>query len=342
MSSKVVKELKERAKQYQDEVKTTITKGQNLHRQFKARFPFDNDDLSITNLTEEDIYNPGSGDYFFYWIEHKLKVLGHISMGSSIPFRNASEDLPTLRELIRTTVDSSKKLHEKVDAPWDKIKGLGGDRHVAKKIIFLYNKEHVYPIFKTEHFEYFLNELGINRDEIATNQFAIDYSNLSLGKKFEVLQTGLREFQKRHKEFREWDTHTFSRLLYREVKPPSKTYGKIGQSSVSNRPLGKIGLLYEPSSEMEVIVLFSMYHRELGFPYILTVRSNFPDAIVLDETGEQKSIEFELFSKSFQAHGHELDKCVYIVCWEDNWRDASEEIIEKIIPLNDRLKDILE
>jgi len=339
--NEIVEKLQEEANFFWEESRELRERSLSLHRQFLARFPFQESPSSISNLTKKDVYNPGSGDYFFYWVEHKLKILGHITLGSSAPFKNASEELQKLRELLKIAIDKEKRLHEKVDAKWESIKGLGGDKHVAKKIIFLYNIDSVYPIFKTEQFEHFLQKLGVDPNLFANSIFNKSYKSLTLGEKLEVLNEALCDFKQKTKPFTTWDNHTFSRLLYEKVPPPLTSYSSMGQVSQTGQPLSNIGLLYEPGSEMEVVVLFSMYHRELGFPYVLSVGAAFPDAIVLDESGEKKSIEFELFSKTFQIHRHPVDECDYIVCWEDNWRDAPDKAVEKIISLKERLKDIL-
>lgn len=338
----VVLTLQEGAPLFLEESKDVQVKAINLHNQFLARFPFHKNPSEIDNLTEADVYDPGSGDYFFYWVEHKLKILGHIAMGSSAPFRNASENLDKLRPLLKIAVDPKIRLHEKVDARWRNIKGLGGDRHVAKKIIYLYDVQNTYPIFKTEHFEYFLTILGVDVISFSNSVFGKSYSALSLGQKFETLNVAINDFKQNTEPFSSWDILTFSRLLYTNLAPPSSAYSSMSQVARPAVPLSNIGLLYAPRSEMEVIVLFSMYHRELGFPYISRVGTKFPDAEVLDESGEKKNVEFELFSRNFKIHRHPAKECDYIVCWDDNWRDAPDTVVEKIISLKERLKDVLQ
>jgi len=220
-----------------------------------------------------------------------------------------------------------------------KIKGLGGDKHIAKKIIYLYNSKDTLPIFKTEDLEYFVEKLKLDKDREALKIFNKPYNDLSRGQKYEILNNLLLNFKSQIQEFKNWDNLTFSKFLYTIIKPP-----RLSASSVkgrSSQPLSEIGLLYEPQNEMEVIVLFAMYHRELGFPYILRVGTEFPDAIVLDENGEVKRIEFELFSKTFQQHNHPINECDYIICWEDNWKDPPEEAASKIIVLKEKLRDII-
>ncbi len=335
-------DLRERTLSFEEEFKEAHSRALRLLREFHARFPFSQDPSSIEDLKESDIYNPGSRDYFFYWVEHKLKPLGHIAVGSSKPFKNAAENLEVFKGLLRKVVDPKLSLSRKVDAEWEKIKGLGGDRHIAKKIIFLYNFDEVMPIFKTKDLEFFVEKFRLDRKGESQRVFGKPYKELSVGQKFEVLNKLLSSFKSRIQEFKSWDNLMFSKFLYTVFKPPSPRLS--ASYSIQGRPpqpLGRIGLLYEPQSELEVIVLFAMYHRELGFPYILRVGSEFPDAVVLDENGERKSIEFELFSKSFLQHRHPISECDYIVCWEDDWKDPPEEAASKIISLKERLRDIL-
>jgi hypothetical protein len=75
------------------------------------------------------------------------------------PYVNVSENLEKFRELLRIAVDGGKSLAEKVDADWHRIKRLGGNRHIAKKIIYLYNPDRAFPIFKSEDLQ-FVEELG--------------------------------------------------------------------------------------------------------------------------------------------------------------------------------------
>jgi len=338
----LIDNLRAEATGFEEEFEEVHSRALRLHKEFLAKFPFSQDLSSIDNLKEIDVYNPGSHDYFFYWVEHKLKPLGHIAVGSSKPFKNAAENLKAFKDLLKKVVDPKLSLSQKVDAEWEEIKGLGGDRHIAKKIIFLYNFDEVMPIFKTEDLEYFVEKFKLDREGEAKSIFGKPYKELSVGQKFEVLNRLLSSFKSQIQEFKKWDNFMFSRFLYKMFKPPSPRLS--ASYSVQGRPpqpLGRAGLLYEPQSELEVIVLFAMYHRELGFPYILRVGSEFPDAIVLDENGERKSIEFELFSKSFLQHQHPISECDYIVCWEDNWKDPPEEVASKIISLKERLQDIL-
>ena len=80
----------------------------------------------------------------------------------------------------------------------------------------------------------------------------------------------------------------------------------------------------DPTNHEGVVALFSKVHRELGYPKIVTLGTAFPDATVEDEDGNEKRIEFELKSMTFDREGHNPKGCDLIVCWEDNWGSAAE------------------
>jgi hypothetical protein len=99
-------------------------------------------------------------------------------------------------------------------------------------------------------------------------------------------------------------------------------------------------LIAEPSCEQEVVFLFSKFHVDLGFPFIIKIREAFPDAVVLTAQREMKRIEFEVHSSDFVSHQHHCAGCDYIVCWED---DLSEEVkSDKKLPEVISLKEELE
>ncbi len=87
-------------------------------------------------------------------------------------------------------------------------------------------------------------------------------------------------------------------------------------------------LKYEPQNEMEVVALFA----ELGdyFPFSkYEYRVRFPDCIAY--VGSKKCyIEFERVSSNFKRHGHPMDGCDVVVCWEDDI-NLGEDML--VIPL---------
>ena len=57
----------------------------------------------------------------------------------------------------------------------------------------------------------------------------------------------------------------------------------------------------------------SVLHKDIGFPYIVQMGIACPDLIAINEKGETKKIEIELFASHFD---HDPKGCDYIVCWE--------------------------
>ena len=82
------------------------------------------------------------------------------------------------------------------------------------------------------------------------------------------------------------------------------------------------GLLYEPTYEDEVLILFSMLIPSLRDEYVINRYSGaFPDCFAT-RNGQEVGIEFELLSSHFFDHGHNesdrLEKCDMLVCWRNN------------------------
>lgn len=99
-----------------------------------------------------------------------------------------------------------------------------------------------------------------------------------------------------------------------------------------------IDLLFEPIDEMGLMYLFARHHKAIGFPYIIKIRSKFPDVIAIDDSGERVNVELEYKSSNFKMHGHNPSDCEYCVCWEHDWKDAPPKL--RIISLKDKLKSI--
>jgi Homing endonuclease associated repeat len=101
--------------------------------------------------------------------------------------------------------------------------------------------------------------------------------------------------------------------------------------TVYGTPLAMAPMVFQPTNEAGVSVLFGAVHCELGFS-ILQVQNGFPDCEAMQEIEpgrcQRKRIEFEFQSRNFLAHLHPLDGCDMIVCWENNWADAPMEVLE--------------
>jgi hypothetical protein len=172
--------------------------------QFKQIYPLKDNSEAINNLKAEDIFNEGR-DYFFRWIVYELKDFGYVG-GYPTAFRNAAKNLELFRELLRTAIADRKELAEKVDAPWENIRGMGRDKILAKKIICCYN-DHVLPIFRTEDAEFFFKKL-------ANSSLPSSYYGMSLGEKYQFLNQELLKAKEDCAETKEWDRVFFMWFLY--------------------------------------------------------------------------------------------------------------------------------
>ncbi len=303
------------------------------HKDFLKLYPYREHPEEIDLLAPERIYNPGEDDYFFLWIEHKLKDLGRLRVGSALVWENARNNPERLKELLRTAMDDDLSISARVDLHWEDIKRFGGDKQIAKKIIYCYYPEECLPAYKTEDLERFVSELGIEHKRKSHESFGKSYEMLSIGQKFEHLSKLLLGFRDETAEIKDWNNVLFMRFLYRAF--PST---KIPSSSRTQEPLHPLGLLFEPKTEQEIVYLFSVLHRDMDLPYIITIHNEFPDAIVMDRERNVKKVELELKASNFLQHGHDKNGCDFIVCWENDLE--SNEDLPQIIELKDFVKDL--
>jgi hypothetical protein len=106
------------------------------------------------------------------------------------------------------------------------------------------------------------------------------------------------------------------------------------------------GLPRSPTSEQEVIILFSRLTQYLRM-HIEHVSTQFPDAYLRVKKGKEwvlKSAEFELYSSSFETHGHleqmkKGKKCDMIICWDHDWDQIPDKI--EVISLKEIMLEIL-
>jgi hypothetical protein len=97
------------------------------------------------------------------------------------------------------------------------------------------------------------------------------------------------------------------------------------------------GFAGDPQSELEVAYFLGLAQAYLPFPFVVTgINDAFPDCEGLDPTtGKRVTIELEVRSRNFLSHGHPIDGCQYILCWEDDWKDAPADVRKKIVCLKD-------
>lgn len=185
-------------------------------KDFRERYPFAEKPETIETLDPDDIFRVQSNEVgeFFRWLEYYLKTVGHLKLHGSNVYRQIRDKLEDFKELLYITVDPKKSLAQKVDAPWNEIRGLGQDRHIAKKIIFCFNHERgdILPIFNTRHLQHFLYEIADKPS------FPAQYT--SLGETYEFLISELLRVKQDLSETQCWEPLYFALLLYRSYPPP--------------------------------------------------------------------------------------------------------------------------
>ncbi|MDH5379140.1 MAG: hypothetical protein OEX00_12520 [Gammaproteobacteria bacterium] len=102
---------------------------------------------------------------------------------------------------------------------------------------------------------------------------------------------------------------------------------------VYGAPLSFRGLRHAPVNEQGVVYLFGMVAYELGL-IVESIQDAFPDCEAkrcVDSSRnlwQRVRIEFEYLSSHFKSHGHDLQGCDLIVCWDHDWADCPLEVIE--------------
>lgn len=216
--------------------KTEMDNAFALLKRFREKYPFVENPESIETLDPEDIFREQTsqvGD-FFHWLEYHLRPIGHLTLYGSYVYRQIRSQFEDFKALLYVVTDQKKSIAEKVDAQWDEIKHLGGDRHIAKKIIFCFNfeTEEILPIFKTSHLEHFLTNI-VERPEYPTN-----YDSLTLGEKYELLNSEVLEVKMKCPETQSWEIPYFARFLYESYPPPkmdSRNMGGLGAKAKIER-----------------------------------------------------------------------------------------------------------
>jgi hypothetical protein len=193
-----------------------VDKALALFKELRQKYSFAENLRSIELLDPDRLFkiNPDEVGEFFRLIEGSLKSLGHPTFNNSNIYRNARLQIGEFKNLLRTAVDSRKSLAQKVDAPWEKIGGIGPDKQLAIKIIFCFNYEsgNVLPIFSNQHMRHFVNRV------VDTPSGQTKYS--SLGQEYEHYTAELLRAKNSLPLTRVWDTLYFTVFLYNTYPPP--------------------------------------------------------------------------------------------------------------------------
>ncbi len=197
-------------------VKREVDTALELLKTFRKKFPFVENLQSIEHLDPDKLFklNPDEVGEFFQFLEDYFKPLGYLTLDSSNIYRNARLQIVDFKNLLRTVVDSRKALAQKVDAPWEKIGGLGQDKLLAKKIIYCFNYESrtVLPILSNKHLRHFVNRV-IDPSSVQTKYY-------SFGQEYEHYTAELLRAKNSLPTIQGWDNLYFAHFLCRTYPPP--------------------------------------------------------------------------------------------------------------------------
>jgi hypothetical protein len=214
-------------------MKREVDNALKLLKDFRAKFPFAENPQSISWLEPDKIFkqNPDEVGEFFHYFEHQLKPLGPVAVFGSNVYRNIRLQIRNFKNLLRVVVDKKTPLAEKVDAPWERISGLGQDKQIAKKIIFCFNYESgaVLPIFSTQHLKHFVNRV-VDAPSGQTKYY-------SLGQEYSHYTAELLKVKNSLPTTQAWETTYFARFLYQVYPPPdseSPTVNPSGEGKTIN------------------------------------------------------------------------------------------------------------
>jgi hypothetical protein len=192
-------------------------------KKFRQKFPFTENLRSIEWLDPDKLFkiNPDEVGEFFRFLEDYFKPLGYQAAVSSNVYRNARLQINDLKNLLRVAVDSRKSLAQKIDAPWERIGGLGQDKQLAKKIIYCFNYETgtVLPILNNQHLRYFVSRV-VDTSNVQTKYF-------SLGQEYEHYTMELLKTKNNLPTARSWNNLYFARFLYGAFPPPDSEQAEV-------------------------------------------------------------------------------------------------------------------
>jgi hypothetical protein len=201
-------------------------------KQFRSKFPFAENLASIEWLDPDKLFkvSPDEIGEFFQFFEKHLNPPGALSVNSSNVYRNARLQVKEFRNLLRIAVDDRKSLAQKVDAPWERIGGLGQDKYLAKKIIYCFNYEkgNELPILSSQHLRHFTGRVS----DVPSGRTKY----LSAGQEYEHFTAELIKAKNSIPLTKGWDPLYFTRFLYQTYPPPDSE--SIGVNASSERKVG--------------------------------------------------------------------------------------------------------
>ena len=180
-------------------------------RDFRNRYPFKEKPELLRSIAPNDLYDSSADDRFFDWMERRTGMVGTLFGHHAAVFPEAVKRMDFFKVILTVLVSDKKSISFKIDQNWGVIPGFGGDKLIAKKLLALYYEESVMPVFRTEDLERFSYMLGIDYRNRAPQHFRKDYSLLSTGLKFELLNAGLMRFKSTHLDG--WTNTMFAAFL---------------------------------------------------------------------------------------------------------------------------------
>ncbi|HEY2361062.1 MAG TPA: hypothetical protein VGK36_08100 [Candidatus Angelobacter sp.] len=173
-----------------------------------------------------------------------------------------------------------------------------------------------------------------------------EYSNMPLIKRFggwRHVPLGMRRYAREQGVEEEWKDVV--EIVARHLEPTGKrARNSVLASAASLKPrvrpdvpifglpmMAASPMVYAPTNEAGVMVLFGAVAREQGFA-ITRVQQAFPDCEAMREIEPERCqpsrIEFEFESRNFLVHLHPVDGADVIVCWKHNWPECPLEVLE--------------
>jgi hypothetical protein len=187
-------------------------------KEFRRKFQFAENPASIDTLKPDDVFNETSGEVgeFFHYLEYYFRPLGHPAGRDQSVYRNVRTQIEDFKGLLKATVDKKKTIAQKVDVNWAKIKGLGEDKQLPKKIIFCFNYESgkVLPIFSTNHLKHFIGKIADKPSQPA--------KYYTPGEEYESLTSELLKAKANLPVTSSWEITYFTRFLYENYPPPDR------------------------------------------------------------------------------------------------------------------------
>jgi hypothetical protein len=210
--------MQEKANAY-DRVKvnrTEVDRALNVLKEFRQKYPFTENLRAIEYLDPDKLFkiSPDEVGEFFRLLENSFKPLGRSTLNGSNVYRNTRLQISEFKNLLRASVDNRKSLAQKVDAPWERIGGLGQDKQLAKEIVYCFNYESgkVLPIFNNQHLRHFVNRISDGPSG--------QTKYLSLGQEYEHYTSELIDAKNKVPITRSWDAMYFAVFLSQTYPPP--------------------------------------------------------------------------------------------------------------------------